>query len=101
MFKKRTAKKRNPIQIERREEDVEEGIEQGNDIEGDIANSITAGDGGDDMLNNARWRDKKANAKRVNKMSTTVQDVTSKVFMNREVQDLTNNYTSSSKAKEI
>ena len=53
------------------------------------------------MLNNARWRDKKANAKRVNKMSTTVQDVTSKAFMNREVQDLTNNYTSSSKAKEL
>ena len=101
MFKKRTAKKRNPIQIERREEDAEEGVEQGNDIDGDIANSNTAGDGGDDMLNNTRWRDKKANAKRVNKMSTTVQDVTSKAFMNREVQDLTNNYTSSSKAKEL
>ena len=34
-------------------------------------------------------------------MSTSVQDTTSKVFLNREVQDLTNNYKSSSMAKEM
>ena len=46
-----------------------------------------------------RKRDLKAAMTRVNKASTVTQDYTSKEFMQREVQDLTNNYKSASQAR--
>ena len=90
MFKKRTAKKRNnDIQLIGRE--PTDTVEEKKD---------------DDILEQAeaavfRKRDLKAGAHRLNKMSTAVQDTTSKDFLGREVQDLTNNYKSSSKARQM
>ena len=44
-------------------------------------------------------RNMKAADNRLNRVTTAVQDLTSKQFMTREVQDLTNNYKCSLAAK--
>ena len=77
MFKKRTAKKRNAIVLEEQE-------------------PITT-----EETSTKEVIFRKREFKKVNKMSTSVQDITSKAYVKREVQDLTNNYKSSSKAKEM
>mmetsp|Transcript_12868 Transcript_12868/g.17312 ORF Transcript_12868/g.17312 Transcript_12868/m.17312 type:complete len:91 (+) Transcript_12868:3-275(+) len=46
-------------------------------------------------------RDIKAASNRLNRVSTAIQDTTSKQFMNREVQDLTNSYKCSAEAKKL
>ena len=87
MFKKRTAKKRISTAFEA--DDNEEAPQS--ELKSDELNEQVT----------FRKRDFKGAAKRVNVVSTSVQDCTSKDFMRREVQDLTNNYKSSSKAKEM
>lgn len=87
MFKKRTAKKRISTAFEALDNEEAPQSELKYD---ELNEQVTF-----------RKRDFKGAAKRVNAVSTSVQDSTSKDFMRREVQDLTNNYKSSSKVKEM
>ena len=95
MFKKRVAKRRNPIEI----------VEQAKTSDGAAENHYSAAQADGCATQERlyakpssafRKRDVKAVAVKLNKVSTATQDDTSKAFMQREVQDLTNNYKSSS-----
>ena len=44
---------------------------------------------------------KRKTTDKINSVSTTVQEETSKDYMNKEVQDLTNNYKSASASKKL
>ena len=96
MFKKRTAKKRNAIVIE--EPTVQAEVNK--EAAADESDSKEQQDQPTKSFFRSRKRDLKG-VNRINMMSTSVQDTTSQVFLNREVQDLTNNYKSSSMAKEM
>lgn len=100
MFKKRTAKKRNAIVIE--EPTVKSEVN--NEAAADDGDCKDQSEQQQDQPTKSLFRSRKRDLKgvnRINMMSTSVQDTTSKVFLNREVQDLTNNYKSSSMAKEM
>lgn len=91
MFKKRAIKKRNPIEIvEQTAGSDQESLRQTNGHSEEIFTKPAS------MF---RKRDVKAASLKHYKVTTATQDVTSKAFMQREVQDLTNNYKSSSQAR--